>query len=157
MTSQMVGRDTDSGLRDYAQEKGRELLGLVPGVVAGAVANTQTFLVMAHDDSKGRIELVDGRVRIAWPDCGKQAIFERIDRELLRATAALGGTYLKNPMWTEARPWSPCIRSADAAWATSRKPASWITRGASSPAAAAPRFTRACTSPTARSCHARSA
>lgn len=101
MSAQLLGRATDSGLVDFAQEKGRELIGLIPGMSTGAVANTQTFLVMAHDDSCGRIELVDGRIRIAWPGCGNQSIFERIDRELFRATEALGGTYLKNPMWTE--------------------------------------------------------
>ena len=68
-------------------------------MVTGAIANTQIFLVMAHDDSCGQISLVDDRARIAWPDCGKQPIFERINAELYRATEALGGTYVKNPTW----------------------------------------------------------
>lgn len=101
MAARMVGQDTDSGLKDYAEEKLRELKALIPGGSAGAVANTQTFLVMAHDDSAGRISLVDDRVRIEWPDVGKQAIFERINEQLRRATEALGGTFLRNPIWTE--------------------------------------------------------
>lgn len=101
MAARMIGRDTDSGFQDYAEEKFREMKALIPGVSTGAVANTQTFLVMAHDDSCGQIGLVDDRVRINWADCGKQAIFERINNELLRATEALGGTYIRNPMWTE--------------------------------------------------------
>ncbi|MFI5231446.1 MAG: GMC family oxidoreductase N-terminal domain-containing protein [Gemmatimonadales bacterium] len=100
--SQMVGRPVDSTRREYAKAKVRELQALVPGRSTGAVANTQTFLVMAHDDSRGRIGLVNDRVRIAWPDCGKQPIFDRIDGELLRATQGLGGTYIKNPLWTDA-------------------------------------------------------
>src|SRR6185503_8187451 len=102
MAARMLGRDTGSGLQDYAEERVREMLSLIPGTSMGAVANTQTFLVMAHDDSCGRIELVDDRVRIDWPDCGKQSIFDRINGELLRATEALGGIYIKNPAWTES-------------------------------------------------------
>ncbi|MGH7653648.1 MAG: alpha/beta fold hydrolase [Gemmatimonadaceae bacterium] len=101
LAARMVGRGTNEGLREYAGARVRELKAIVPGSSTGAVANTQTFLVMAHDDSKGRIELVNDRVRIAWADCGSQPIFDRIDRELLRATEALGGTYIKNPLWAD--------------------------------------------------------
>jgi cholesterol oxidase len=101
VSARLVGRDTDQGLRDYAAERYREFQGLVPGGSTGAVGNTQTFLAMAQDDACGRIELTDDRARISWPACGSQSIFERIDRELLRATEALGGTYLKNPAWAE--------------------------------------------------------
>jgi cholesterol oxidase len=101
LSSRMVGRDTDTGFRDYAAERYRELQALVPGGSTGAVGNTQTFLVMAQDDAKGRIELVDDRARISWPNAGSQAVFDKIDRELLRATEALGGTYVKNPMWAD--------------------------------------------------------
>lgn len=101
LASRAVGRDTDAGFGDYAREKYREWQALVPGGSTGAVGNTQTFLVMAHDDSAGQIHLEGGRVRISWPDVGSQAVFDRIDDALLRATEALGGTYLKNPVWTE--------------------------------------------------------
>lgn len=99
--SRFVGRDTDSGLGDFAREKFREVQALVPGGSTGAVGNTQTFLVMAHDDSSGRIHLEEDRVRISWPDVGRQEVFERIDHALLRATAGIGGTYVKNPIWAE--------------------------------------------------------
>ena len=56
---------------------------------------------MAHDDARGEIKLVDGRVRISWPGVGKQPIFERINQELKRASEALGGTFIKNPIWAE--------------------------------------------------------
>ena len=100
MVARMVGKDTDGGVLDYAQESARELKSLLPGVHTGAIGNTQTFLVMAHDDSQGHIHLVNDRVRINWPGVGRQQIFERINDHLQRATAAVGGTYVKNPMWT---------------------------------------------------------
>jgi cholesterol oxidase len=102
MASRMIGHDTESGLQAYAEERVRELKGLIPGATTGAIANTQIFLVMAHDDSSGQITLTDDRARIQWPECGKQPIFDRINGELLRATEALGGTYLRNPLWTDA-------------------------------------------------------
>ncbi len=101
MAARMLGKETDAGLQHFAEEKVREMKALIPGISTGAVANTQTFLVMAHDDSCGKIALVDDRVRIDWPECGKQSIFERINAELLRATEALGGTYIQNPTWSD--------------------------------------------------------
>ena len=100
MASRMVGEHVAPG-GHYAEEAVREMQALIPGISTGAVANTQTFLVMAHDDSCGHIDLVDDRVRIHWPDCGRQPVFERINAELRRATEALGGTYIKNPSWTD--------------------------------------------------------
>jgi len=101
LASRLVGRDTDSGLADFASETYREIQAFVPGGSTGAVGNTQTYLVMAHDDAGGQVELVDDRARISWEGCGKQPIFGQINEELLRATAALGGTYIKNPLWTD--------------------------------------------------------
>lgn len=124
LASRTVGKDTDQGLKDYAQEKYREIQALVPGGSTGAVGNTQTFLVMAHDDSAGQIHLTHDRVRIAWPQVGAQPIFERINHELLRATEALGGTYVKNPIWAErvgkslitVHPLGGCVMADTAEW-----------------------------------------
>ena len=99
--ARMLGHYTTARLQEYTEERMREMEALIQGISTGAVANTQTFLVMAHDNSCGKIELVDDRTRIHWPDCGKQSIFERINAELKRASDALGGTYIKNPLWTE--------------------------------------------------------
>ena len=101
LAARLLGTGTQAGLQDFAGEKVREMKALIPGISTGAVANTQTFLVMAHDDACGKITLVDDRVRIHWPDCGKQSIFERINNELQRASAALGATYIKNPTWSD--------------------------------------------------------
>lgn len=97
-----LGRDTDTGMRDFIQEKGREAATVLGGAAVGATHNTQTFLVMANDDANGRVTLEHDRVRIAWPDVGSQPIFDSINRKLEQATAALGGTYLKNPLWIKA-------------------------------------------------------
>lgn len=99
--SRAVGRDTDRGMVDLVEEAGRELEGLVRGPYFGAIRNSQTYLVMTHDDAGGRIELEDDRARIRWPGVGKQEIFQRVDRNLERATGPLGGTYVRNPIWTK--------------------------------------------------------
>jgi cholesterol oxidase len=99
--ARVVGRDTDEGVADFIQEKAREMDALFRGAYRGALRNTQTFLVNSHDDARGRLFLKDDRVRISWPDVGRQSVFQRIDDRLEAATRALGGVYVKNPIWTE--------------------------------------------------------
>ena len=93
-----LGKDTDGGIGDRLNERARELESLVRGAYHGAVHNTQTFLTMAHDDNKGQLKLEDDRLRIHWPNVGKQAIFKKVADKQQQATAALGGTYLKDPV-----------------------------------------------------------
>jgi cholesterol oxidase len=57
------------------------------------------YLVMAHDDGGGRMELVDDRLRIVWPGVGDQPVFSKVAGELRTATRALGGTFVPNPTW----------------------------------------------------------
>jgi cholesterol oxidase len=71
------------------------------GAHHGAVHRTQTYLVMAHDNAGGVMSLHSDRLKISWPGVGDQPIFERIDHELRRATAAIGGTYIRDPLWTK--------------------------------------------------------
>ncbi len=96
--SAALGKDTDSGVRDTIKERARELESMVRGAYHGAVHNTQTFLTMAHDDNKGQLKLEDDRLRIHWPGVGEQPIFKKVADKQQQATAALGGTYLKNPV-----------------------------------------------------------
>ncbi len=96
----MFGTDTDMG--DYFQEAKRSWRSLIRGAYTGAVHNTQTFLVMAHDGSDGEMVLEDDRLRLRWPDAGKRPIFAKISDTLHAATAATGGTYVDNPMWSPA-------------------------------------------------------
>ena len=71
------------------------------GPYHGAIRNTQTYLVMTHDNSGGRMYLEDDRLRIDWPGVGEQPIFQRVNDLLKQATVPLGGTYVKNPIWSQ--------------------------------------------------------
>ncbi len=93
----VFGKDTDQG--DFFAEKLREWESIFRGPYKGAIRNTQTFLVMAHDDGMGEMSLKDDRLRIRWPGVGSQPIFSKINQTLEKATGPLGGTYLKNPLW----------------------------------------------------------
>jgi cholesterol oxidase len=73
---------------------------LVHGAYQGPVDNTQTFLVMAHDDANGSMRLQNGRLRIDWPGIGSQATIQDVHAQLKRAAEASGATYLKNPLRT---------------------------------------------------------
>lgn len=99
--SKLAGEDMDSGLADFAAEKAREIASILGGAYSGAIDNTLTYLVMAHDDAGGRMVLEDDRLRIHWLDVGRDPVFQEIEGRLKQATKALGGTYMKNPLWTE--------------------------------------------------------
>ncbi|MFP3558290.1 alpha/beta fold hydrolase [Paraburkholderia sp. SIMBA_049] len=71
---------------------------ILRGPYHGAMRNTQTFLVMAHDDESGQITVESGRPRVSWPNAGKQPIYETVEKTLIEATGALGGTYVRNPI-----------------------------------------------------------
>jgi cholesterol oxidase len=100
-----TGTDTDSGFFDEINEKLRQLEGtLTHSAYRGAVANTQTYLVMSHDDAGGRVVLDDDcdSATIKWPGVGRQPIFEAVTDNLKKATSAWGGTYVPNPQFTKA-------------------------------------------------------
>ena len=92
------GDDTDGGFADEASEAARTQQSLVFGAYHGAVHNTQTFLVMSHDDAKGRMTLDGDKLAISWPGVAGQPVFDEVSRRLRAATAATGGTYTKNPL-----------------------------------------------------------
>ncbi|MFA5901545.1 MAG: GMC family oxidoreductase N-terminal domain-containing protein, partial [Hyphomicrobium sp.] len=92
------GEDTDRGVLDFIAERARRRQSLLFGAYEGAINRTQTYLVMSHDDGKGRIGLEDGRLKLDWPKVAAQSVFEKVDRNLRRATEATGGTYTRNPL-----------------------------------------------------------
>lgn len=92
----LMGRDTDAG--DQLDEAGRALESLVRGAYQGAVRNTQTFLAVGHDSGAGRMRLDKDRLTIDWPGAAQEPVFQRIEDTFMRATAATGGTYMKNPL-----------------------------------------------------------
>lgn len=116
------GTDTDSGLWDSLQEKGRVADSFIRGPYHGAIANTQTYLVMSHDGSEGQMELDGDRLCISWPDVGKEPIFKTVNKALLDATKPLGGTFVVDPIWTKllgrnlisVHPLGGCVMADDA-------------------------------------------
>ncbi|WGS53626.1 GMC oxidoreductase [Paraburkholderia sp. D15] len=79
----------------------RVLESYLRGPYRGALNHTQSYLVMAHDDESGQIHVDPrGQPRIAWPNAGRQPIFQTVERTLEHATAPLGGKYLRNPIST---------------------------------------------------------
>lgn len=117
--------DTEApGLMRGLEQKAREVDSLVRGAYHGAVHNSQTYLVMTHDDGEGRMILDEhGQIRIVWPAVGKQPIFQKVNQHLKEATEALGGSYVPNPLWTElsthplmtVHPLGGCVMGEDAA------------------------------------------
>jgi cholesterol oxidase len=73
----------------------------VEGPYKGATRNTQVYLVMSHDSEKGKITLENDRPRIYWPNAGKEPIFTRVNSTLRKATRALGGDFIENPLWSK--------------------------------------------------------
>ena len=99
--ARVIGEDTDQGFLDTLKEKARIAESFFRGAFYGAIHNTQTFLVMSHDDGQGELILQDDRIRVDWPKVGLQPVFNRISDNLKKATAQLGGTYIRNPMWNK--------------------------------------------------------
>lgn len=97
--SKLTGVKTKKGFFQWVIEKIRIFLSFILGSYRGAVRNTQTYLVMAHDGNDGKMFLQNDRLRISWPNVGKKPIFEKISTILKEATVPLQGTYIKNPVW----------------------------------------------------------
>lgn len=122
--AEIVGQDTDEGLIDRVREKARQLESFVRGPYHGAVDNTQTFLVMTHDSDSGVLSLDDeDRLRVDWPGVGEEPIFEKVSDTLRECAASLGGTYVRDPIWTQflghdlitVHPLGGCVMGEDAA------------------------------------------
>lgn len=118
------GRDTDPGLLDGISEAERVVTSMLPGGVRrGALANTQTYLGMGHDSASGKLELDDAaRLRIRWPAAEREAAVVAINQRIQAATAANGGTFVPNPLWSNhlnselitVHPLGGCAMASDA-------------------------------------------
>lgn len=96
-----LGIDTDGGFKDWMSECKQEAESLIKGPYSGATNRTQTFLVMSHDDGKGKINLKNNRIDIQWSNVGSQPIFRKVNDMLYEATKALNGTFMKNFTWNK--------------------------------------------------------
>lgn len=101
VAADLVGRQSKTGLVDKTREGARRLATWVEGPYRGAIHNTQTYLVMTHDDGSGRMTLEDDRLRIHWPGVGNQAIFDKVNARLEQASKTLNGTFVHNPLWSK--------------------------------------------------------
>jgi cholesterol oxidase len=107
---------------DKVKEKVVDVATLIQGPYHGAMSKTHAYLVMSHDDGKGKMQLDNDRLKIVWPNVGKQPVFEKVNVNLKRATKEIGGTFIPNPTWTKAlnydlitvHPLGGCIMADDA-------------------------------------------
>jgi cholesterol oxidase len=121
--NRLFGIDTDKNFGDFLKEKWREIQSRAQGPYTGAMNNTQVYLVMTHDDGKGKMSLKDDRINIEWKGVGKQDIFQKVGEKLEAATKALGGTFIKNPTYNKllnydlvtVHPLGGCVMGEDAA------------------------------------------
>jgi len=122
--SASIGEPTDHSFSGKLGYEAREAESLLRGPYHGALHNMQTYLIMSHDDGKGRMRL-DGndQLRIDWPGVGEQPNVILGNERLRRSTEALGGIWVKNPIWTEwlkhsivsVHPLGGCVMGEDAA------------------------------------------
>jgi cholesterol oxidase len=86
------------------ERRGIQRLGEAFRALTGeAVERTQCYAVTAQDDSGGRLELEDGRLRLRWPGAGLQPIVGAIHSRISELTSALGGRFVPNPAWENLR------------------------------------------------------
>ena len=126
---------------------------------SGAVARTQTYLVMSVDEAAGRLQLEDDRLRIDWPKAGASPTIAKDEAWLKAANDAVQGQFVPNPLSGESlgrklitvHPLGGCGMgdSASDGVVNHQGQVFW--------ASTARRCTRACTSATARRCRARRA
>jgi cholesterol oxidase len=123
VAADLVGQEAKSGLEQEVREGARRLASWLEGSYHGAVHNTQTYLVMTHDDGAGRMFLNKDRLRIHWPRVGDQPIFEKVNARMEQASDALGGTFIHNPLWSKllhnslitVHPLGGCVMGEEAA------------------------------------------
>ncbi|KAF0475607.1 FAD/NADP-binding domain-containing protein [Gigaspora margarita] len=65
----------------------------------GALANTQTYLIMSHDDNSGRLQLENDKVKIEYKGVGSAKTVEKLNKTLELATAKINGAYVPSPFW----------------------------------------------------------
>ncbi len=102
MNSRTIGHNTETGWDNWVEAKKREAESLFKGADHGALNNTQTYLIMTHDSASGEVSINNkGHLELSWKGVGKEQIFEKANQNLLKSTQAMGGTFVKNPVWTK--------------------------------------------------------
>ena len=94
--------DSDAG--DEPDEQRRIDLDVYAGDthdLDGALNHTMLYLVMGHDNARGRIVLdSSGTAQVIFDDAGRQRLYTMMDEELRQHARTLGASYIANPMWS---------------------------------------------------------
>ena len=67
----------------------------------GPASQTQTFLVMSHDNGDGRLEMngETDAIVVDWPGVGDQENYINVNNKLEAASDSIWANYLPNPLW----------------------------------------------------------
>jgi cholesterol oxidase len=101
MAAAYAGTRTDESFTHGLEQDARNVESWVRGPYHGATDHTQTYLVMSHDDDMGELLLADDRIRVQWPEVGREEIFTKVNDYMQATTVPLEGTYVPDPIWTE--------------------------------------------------------
>lgn len=98
----LIGEDADhdENLSEIMRKSARKWQSRLQGPYRGAANRMQTYLIMSHDSGTGQASLAEDRLRISWPGLGQEAVFALANENLRKASAALNGNYIENPVWT---------------------------------------------------------
>ncbi|UTH75024.1 alpha/beta fold hydrolase [Chromobacterium sp. IIBBL 290-4] len=124
LASAELGQPAETGMGAKLAYLAREADSALRGPYHGAMNRLQTYLIMSHDDGAGVMALDEhDQLKLEWPGVGEQPNFEIGNARLLESTRALGGIYVRNPIWTElfrhslitVHPLGGCVMGEDAA------------------------------------------
>ena len=95
---------------------------ILQGVHKGATQNTQTLLVMGHDDAGGIFSLKNNKLHMEWESIRTHENQKLANERMHEHTKTLGGTYVPSPTWnkffnytaTTAHPLGGCAMGEDA-------------------------------------------
>ncbi len=120
--ARLQGSGASLDLRERARKDFLEIESKLLGAYTGADKNTLSLILLANDDSMGRMFLSDDRLRIDWPGLGSQPQFGKASDLMKRVTQTLGGEYIQNPIWNDltnhnlvtAHPLGGCVMADNA-------------------------------------------
>ncbi|KAK5653272.1 hypothetical protein OQA88_9171 [Cercophora sp. LCS_1] len=99
MFEKLQSRDVRGRLAGLASKTASRLgaKALGPTFEGGSVQKTTTYLVMSHDSSQAHMTLEEDHPVLRYSGVGRSESVSRINKLLMEATAAIGGTFVPNP------------------------------------------------------------
>ncbi|PWY90103.1 FAD/NAD(P)-binding domain-containing protein [Aspergillus heteromorphus CBS 117.55] len=71
-----------------------------PYAPEGSVQKTAVYLIMSHDSDQGRMVLKNDKPMLTYSGVGRSKSVSRIHDVLEKMTAAVGGNFIANPVWS---------------------------------------------------------